>query len=75
MMELLISKLTSKGQTVIPASIRQHLGLKPGDVIRYHLKGGRVELEKLQAMETKEEPTAAFQEWGSAEDDLAFSDL
>lgn len=75
MMELLISKLTSKGQTVIPASIRQHLGLRPGDVIRYHLKAGRVELEKLQALETKDEPTAAFQEWGSAEDDLAFSDL
>lgn len=75
MMDLLISKLTSKGQTVIPASIRQHLGLKPGDVIRYHVKGSRVELEKLQPLETKEEPTAAFQEWGSAEDDLAFAEL
>lgn len=75
MMELLISKLTSKGQTVIPASIRQHLGLKPGDVIRYHVKSGRVELEKLMPIETREEPSAAFQEWNSVEDDLAFGEL
>lgn len=75
MIELLISKLTSKGQTVIPAAVRQHLGLKPGDVIRYHVKSGRVELEKLLPVETREEPTAAFQEWASAEDDLAFGEL
>lgn len=74
-MELLISKLTTKGQTVIPAAVRAHLSLKPGDVLRYHVKGQRVEIEKLQPATTKEEPTAAFQEWGSAEDDAAFGEL
>lgn len=74
-MELLISKLTTKGQTVIPAAVRAHLSLKPGDVIRYHVKGQRVEIEKLQPAATKEEPTAAFNEWGSAEDDVAFGEL
>lgn len=74
-MELLISKLTSKGQTVIPAPIRQHLGIKPGDVIRYHVRGKKVELEKLEPVETRDEPTAAFNEWGTAEDDVAFSEL
>jgi AbrB family looped-hinge helix DNA binding protein len=74
-MELLISKLTTKGQTVIPAAIRAHLEIKAGDMLRYHIKGGRVEIEKLQAATTKEEPTATFTEWGSAEDDIAFGEL
>ena len=29
------STLTSKGQTTVPKDIRRHLGLKPGDKIRF----------------------------------------
>ena len=35
--------LTSKGQTTIPKEIRQHLGLRPGDKIRFMVEeDGRV---------------------------------
>jgi AbrB family looped-hinge helix DNA binding protein len=38
--------LTSKGQTTIPKRIRDHLGLKPGDRLRFAIEeGGRVVLE------------------------------
>ena len=39
------SRLTSKGQTTIPAEVREYLGLKPGDRIVYSLKDGKVELK------------------------------
>lgn len=38
------SRLTSKGQTTIPAEIRDYLGLKPGDRIVYTVRDGKVEL-------------------------------
>ena len=38
------STLTSKGQTTIPAEIREALKLKPGDKIRYVISGDRVYL-------------------------------
>ncbi|MCQ2002833.1 AbrB/MazE/SpoVT family DNA-binding domain-containing protein [Rhizobium sp. NRK18] len=36
------STLTSKGQTTIPAEIRQKLKLKTGDKIRYFVDGDKV---------------------------------
>ncbi len=37
------STLTSKGQTTIPKAVRRHLGLKPGDKIRFMVEDdGRV---------------------------------
>lgn len=38
------STITSKGQTTIPAEIRDMLGLKPGDKVRYVTHGSRVYL-------------------------------
>ncbi|MVA56424.1 AbrB/MazE/SpoVT family DNA-binding domain-containing protein [Agrobacterium vitis] len=38
------STITSKGQTTIPAEIRDMLGLKPGDKVRYVTQGNRVYL-------------------------------
>jgi antitoxin PrlF len=32
------SALTAKGQTTIPKQIRDHLGLKPGDTVRYFVR-------------------------------------
>ncbi len=32
------SALTAKGQTTIPKEIREHLGLKPGDRVRYFVR-------------------------------------
>jgi antitoxin PrlF len=45
------SAITSKGQATIPKAIREHLGLKPGDRIRFfvHPDGSVVLLPKLPA--------------------------
>ena len=43
------SAITSKGQATIPKAIREHLGLKPGDRIKFfvHPDGSVVLLPKL----------------------------
>jgi AbrB family looped-hinge helix DNA binding protein len=38
--------LTSKGQTTIPAPVRDALNLKPGDKIIYELEGDRATLRR-----------------------------
>jgi antitoxin PrlF len=45
------SAITSKGQATIPKAIREHLGLRPGDRIKFflHPDGSVVLLPKLQA--------------------------
>ena len=34
-MNITVGTMTSKGQTTVPAEVRDFLGLKPGDKIRY----------------------------------------
>jgi len=43
--------ITSKGQATIPKTIREHLGLKPGDRVKFflHPDGSVVLLPKLPA--------------------------
>ena len=67
------SKVSSKAQTVIPKEIRKRLGLKPGDLIRYKLKGDTVEIER--AAEAAEDPFATFTEWASDADEKAYGKL
>ena len=45
------SAITGKGQATIPKAIRQHLGLKPGDRVKFfvHPDGSVVLLPKLPA--------------------------
>jgi len=71
----LISKLTSKSQTVVPQAVRRQLGLKPGDRIRYRVRGRRAMIEKVSLSNPKDDPFLAFDEWASEADDKAFRDL
>jgi antitoxin PrlF len=41
-----VTTLTSKGQVTVPKEIRDELGLKPHDKIRFSLENGRVTLQK-----------------------------
>ena len=41
---MLESTITSKGQTTLPRQIRDHLGLGPGDRVRYLIVDGDVRL-------------------------------
>ncbi|MBE8538701.1 AbrB/MazE/SpoVT family DNA-binding domain-containing protein [Geoglobus acetivorans] len=44
---MLTSKLSKKGQVVIPKEIREKLRIKPGDVVVFREEGGRVYIETV----------------------------
>ncbi len=67
------SKISSKSQTVIPREVRDRLGLKPGDSLRYAVTENGVVIEKVGQPE--DDPFAVFSEWSSAADEKAFGKL
>lgn len=67
------SKVSSKSQTVIPRQVRQRLGLKPGDMLRFRIGDKGITLERVQHAE--DDPFATFTEWNSDEDDRLYRDL
>jgi antitoxin PrlF len=67
------SKLTSKAQTVVPRAIRERLGLRPGDTVRYRLTKAGVVIDKRPA--GTDDPFVEFVEWAEVEDEEAFGDL
>jgi antitoxin PrlF len=69
-----VSKLTSKAQTVIPREVRDRLGLKPGDFVRYVFDGKKVTIERALA-EGEDDPFATFAEWAGAADEKAYGGL
>jgi antitoxin PrlF len=68
------SKVSIKSQTVIPRAVRERLGLKPGDTLRYRLTADGVLLDKATANEA-DDPFAAFSEWASEADEKAYGSL
>lgn len=73
MKETVYGRLSSKSQTVIPKAVRQRLGLKPGDVVRFRLTDKAITIEKAEAGE--DDPFACFAEWRSDEDEELYRDL
>lgn len=73
-MAVLLSKLTSKAQTVIPREIRARLDLKPGDVVRYRATDSGIVIDKLPP-QGDDDALASFSEWSSSADDRAYADL
>jgi antitoxin PrlF len=68
------SKVTSKFQTVIPKPVRERLGLKTGDALRYTVAAdGVVTVEKAPSVE--DDPFASFEEWRSDEDEELYRGL
>jgi antitoxin PrlF len=67
------SKVSVKSQTVIPHAVREKLGLKPGDTLRYRLVEAGVLIDKAPAV--ADDPFAAFSEWSGAADEKAYADL
>ncbi len=72
-MSKIVSRLSSKAQTVIPREIRAHLQLKPGDRLRYRRTDAGVLIEKDDDL--AEDPFATFREWSTPEDDEAYASL
>jgi antitoxin PrlF len=69
-----VSRITSKSQTVIPKTVRDRLGLKPGDLVRYVVEGNRVTIERAKT-EAEDDPFATFSEWSSKADEDAYGSL
>lgn len=73
-MNVTFSKITSKSQTVIPRVIRERLGLKPGDRVRYAVTASGVQIAKAEKT-AQDDPFAVFTEWASEADEKAYGDL
>lgn len=75
MKEIEITRLSSKGQVVIPLSMRK--GLREGDRFLVILKDDEIILKKAEALtETSKMSEEAFAEsWNSKEDEEAFEYL
>ena len=72
------SKITSKGQTTIPAIIRNALNLSSGDELLFELDGDRVILKKALPIDLhylKALEVTFSEEWDSQADCEAFDDL
>jgi antitoxin PrlF len=75
-----VTRLTAKHQTTIPAEVRRALGLKAGDHVAFSVEGRAVRLSKA---EPPLPDTVAFRlmqahtmrDWDTPEDDEAFREL
>ena len=70
---LSFSKVSTKSQTVLPREVRERLGVRPGDTLRYRLTENGVVIDKAPA--GSDDPFAAFSEWSSEADEKAYGDL
>jgi AbrB family looped-hinge helix DNA binding protein len=70
----IFSKVSVKSQTVIPREVRERLGLKPGDTLRYRVTDDGVLLDKAPTTEA-DDPFASFSEWSGEADEKAYGNL
>jgi AbrB family looped-hinge helix DNA binding protein len=68
------SKVSVKSQTVIPRAVRERLGLKAGDTLRYRVTDAGILLDKAPAGEG-DDPFATFSEWAGEADEKAYAKL
>jgi antitoxin PrlF len=70
----IFSKVSVKSQTVLPREVRERLGIRPGDRVRYVFDAGGVRIEK-EAPGGEQDPFVAFSEWSGEADEAAYGDL
>ena len=71
-------KITSKGQTTIPADIRAALQVGPGDKLAWEvLETGVVQVRRVQPLDIEylRAMEATLDEWAGAADEEAYRDL
>ncbi len=72
-----LATVTAKGQVTVPKAIREALGMRQGDRLSWEVDNGAarvkvvspLDLDYLQGLD------ANLQDWASAADDEAFSEL
>ena len=73
-----LAKVTSKGQTTIPVSVRTKLNVRAGDVITWDVQGdGSAVVRRVEPLDVSflRATLDTLGEWQSAEDDEAYRDL
>ena len=69
------SRISVKSQTVLPKQVREALGVRPGDTLRYRITEQGVLIDKARQAGDADDPFAAFSEWSSAADEEAYGKL
>jgi AbrB family looped-hinge helix DNA binding protein len=71
------SRVSVKSQTVIPREVRERLGLKPGDRLRYRLTPKEIVIERAPPLDAEwlASLESTLTEWSSEEDAAAYDDL
>ena len=69
------SRVSVKSQTVLPKQVRESLGVRPGDTLRYRITEQGVLIDKAPQPGDADDPFAAFSEWSGAADEEAYGDL
>lgn len=72
-----ISRITAKGQTTIPVSIRKAAHLKAGDTLAFEIKGDHVIVRKINSPDDAylKGVEEMLNEWSSPEDEEAWNAL
>ena len=72
-----LATITAKGQVTVPKAIREALGLRQGDQLRWDLEDGGVRVRLVSPLDLTylRGVEAGLQEWASPEDEQAFADL
>jgi antitoxin PrlF len=76
-MDTEIATITAKGLVTVPKAIREALGLRQGDQLRWDLEDGGVRARLVSPLDLTylRGVEAGLQEWASPEDEQAFADL
>jgi AbrB family looped-hinge helix DNA binding protein len=72
-----ISRLSRKGQVIIPKEIRDAIGLEPGDLVAYELGDNAITLRRVVPLDAAFHATLSetLDEWTTPQDEEAFRDL
>ena len=73
-MNTYVSKISPSFRTTIPKAVRERLGLRPGDPLRYKLEKNGIVIERIPD-QARDNPFATFTEWTSEADERAFKSL
>lgn len=73
-----VAKITTKGQTTVPANIREALQVTPGDSLVWEMQpDGTARVRRLHPLDVEylKAVEGTLTEWGTREDEEAYGEL